>query len=50
MGVEQLRKSGFRGKIVMISKEKQLPYDRIILTKSLRAEASKLNLRNEEFY
>ena len=32
--VESLRQSGFGGKITIISKERHLPYDRTMLTKS----------------
>jgi NADPH-dependent 2,4-dienoyl-CoA reductase/sulfur reductase-like enzyme/nitrite reductase/ring-hydroxylating ferredoxin subunit len=50
---QKLRQEGFQGRLLLISKEKRLPYDRTILSKgylngSLQAEA--LPLRNEDFY
>lgn len=48
--VETLRQEGFSGKIVLVSSEPALPYDRIKLSKMLDAELSKLQLRPESFY
>ncbi|XP_034249300.1 apoptosis-inducing factor 3 isoform X2 [Thrips palmi] len=48
--VETLRQEGFTGKIVMITSERALPYDRIKLSKMLDVEVSKLQLRDESFY
>jgi apoptosis-inducing factor 3 len=50
---QKLRQEGFQGRLVLISKESRLPYDRTILSKgylngNLKAEA--LPLRNEDFY
>lgn len=45
---ETLRKAGFEGRISMISKESQLPYDRTALSKDFKAAA--LGLRPEAFY
>lgn len=47
---ETLRQEGFSGKIILISKENSLPYDRPKLSKALDSKASDLYLRNEEFY
>ncbi len=50
---QKLRQEGFQGRLLLISKEKRLPYDRTILSKgylngSMQAET--LPLRNEDFY
>jgi apoptosis-inducing factor 3 len=50
---QKLRQEGFQGRLLLISKEKRLPYDRTTLSKgylngSLDAEA--LPLRHEDFY
>lgn len=50
---EIMRKSGFQGRLVMISASDKLPYDRTMLSKSyLQGEKSEnaLPLRSEEFY
>lgn len=47
---ETLRQEGFTGKIILITKEKFLPYDRPKLSKALDSKASDLYLRSEEFY
>jgi apoptosis-inducing factor 3 len=51
--VEMLRQKGFQGKIVLISAETNLPYDRTKLSKNYlqgQAEADSLSLRSCEFY
>lgn len=48
--VEQLRESGFKGAIVMLTSEPHLPIDRIKLSKSLKPDVSKILLRPEAFY
>ena len=51
--VEVLRQQGFQGKIVMISAEQMLPYDRTKLSKAYLqgdAESDALPLRSCEFY
>ncbi|KFM77320.1 Apoptosis-inducing factor 3, partial [Stegodyphus mimosarum] len=50
MCAETLRQEGFNGKIILISKEKHLPYDRPKLSKALDSKPSDLYLRNEDFY
>jgi len=48
--VETLRYSGYTGKITFICKEKVLPYDRTLLTKTLPfGDPSKFELRNKEW-
>ena len=47
---EALRQSGFGGKITIISKEKELPYDRTMLTKVvLKSDPSWVTIRSKEF-
>ena len=51
--VEALRQSGFQGKVILVSAEKKLPYDRTKLSKNYlqgKAEADALSLRSCEFY
>jgi nitrite reductase/ring-hydroxylating ferredoxin subunit len=47
---EMIRRDGFRGRIVIVTKEDVLPYDRCVLSKNVIAEADKLGLRSQEFY
>ncbi|RUS78071.1 hypothetical protein EGW08_014151, partial [Elysia chlorotica] len=47
---ETLRQEGFTGKITLVSKETDLPYDRIKLSKTLSVKADELALRKEDFY
>ena len=48
--VETLRKEGFTGRIVMLTNERHLPYDRVVLSKNFKADSSKLELRGPEFF
>ena len=51
--VETLRKQGFQGKVILISAEEKLPYDRTKLSKNYlqgSADADSLSLRSCEFY
>jgi len=48
--VETLRQEGYTGRLVLISSEKWLPYDRIKISKQLNAEGEKLQLRTKAFY
>jgi NADPH-dependent 2,4-dienoyl-CoA reductase/sulfur reductase-like enzyme/nitrite reductase/ring-hydroxylating ferredoxin subunit len=52
MAAETLRAEGFRGRVVMISRESHLPYDRTALSKGyLRSETpGEVALRSEDFY
>jgi len=47
---ETLRNEGFTGRIVLISKEPHLPYDRIKLSKAMTASVESILLRPESFY
>ncbi|HTL90573.1 MAG TPA: FAD-dependent oxidoreductase [Leptolyngbya sp.] len=50
---ETLRVAGYRGRIVMISRDRQLPYDRTDLSKNYftgKLDRDKLELRSPEFY
>ncbi|XP_059621744.1 apoptosis-inducing factor 3 isoform X2 [Phlebotomus argentipes] len=47
---QTLREEGFTGRIVVISKETVLPYDRIKVNKAMDSELEKILLRKQEFY
>jgi len=47
---ETLRQKGFTGRIVMVMKEKLLPYDRVKLSKDLAVNADTLTLRDKTFF
>lgn len=47
---ETLRKNGFRGQIVVLSQENALPYDRVLLSKNVKADAAAFAFRPAEFY
>ncbi|CAE7757133.1 AIFM3 [Symbiodinium pilosum] len=47
---ETLRQEGFTGRIVMITREPHLPYDRVQLSKALDKPVEKLLLRPEGFF
>jgi len=47
---EALRGGGFSGRILLITKENVLPYDRIKLSKSMNAKVESILLRPESFY
>lgn len=48
--VETLRQEGFKGRLVMVSKEDVLPYDRPKLSKKLNATVENIALRPPEWY
>ncbi|GFU00934.1 apoptosis-inducing factor 3 [Nephila pilipes] len=50
MCCETLRQEGFSGKLILISKESNPPYDRPKLSKALENKPSAFHLRSEEFY
>jgi len=47
---ETLRQEGFGGRIVMVTKEPHLPYDRVVLSKNLDKTAEALQLRPPGFF
>jgi NAD(P)H-nitrite reductase large subunit len=47
--VQALIKSGFGGKISLISKENTLPYDRTILSKNLMVQDHHIHIRDNKF-
>ena len=48
--VETLRQNGYKGRIVMVSKEKALPYDRVKVSKAMDLNIEKIQFRTDEFY
>lgn len=48
--VEQLRESGYEGRIRVVSSEPYLPIDRTKLSKALIADPKKVALRSADFY
>ncbi len=53
MAVQTLRSEGFNGKLIMITKEDTLPYDRTALSKKFmtgKAKPEELLLRKEDFF
>ncbi|KAL2717178.1 apoptosis-inducing factor 3 isoform X2 [Vespula squamosa] len=47
---ESLRQEGFTGKIILICKEKVLPYDRVKVSKVMNFDVNKFSLRQPSFY
>lgn len=47
---ETLRQEGFSGRIVMITKEAHLPYDRTLLSKNMEASVDELLIRTPDFF
>ncbi|XP_075710288.1 apoptosis-inducing factor 3-like [Rhinoderma darwinii] len=47
---ETLRQEGYTGRIVMVTREKHIPYDRTKLSKAMNATAVEIYLRPTEFY
>ena len=47
---ETLRQEGFKGRIVIATKENVLPYDRPKLSKALHLTAEEIQLRPPSFY
>lgn len=47
---ETLRQEGFSGQVIIICREKYLPYDRVKLSKQLHFEIEKAQLRTTAFY
>ncbi|XP_017146682.1 apoptosis-inducing factor 3 isoform X1 [Drosophila miranda] len=48
--VETLRQEGFTGRLILVSRENYLPYDRIKISKSMNLDIEQLRFRDEEFY
>lgn len=48
--VEKLRQEGYDGRLVWVTKDSYLPYDRTKLSKSLSSEATSILLRSHQFY
>lgn len=48
--MEALRSGGFKGKVTMITREGHNPIDRTKLSKALMGDASKVELRSDEWY
>ncbi|KAI5784646.1 hypothetical protein EDC01DRAFT_618353 [Geopyxis carbonaria] len=48
--IEGLREKGFKGKIIVLSKESSLPFDRTKLSKTLISDISKLQWRDESYF
>lgn len=47
---ETLRQEGFTGRVVLITQESNLPYDRPKLSKAMDIDPQKIMLRSEDFY
>ena len=47
---ETLRQEGFKGRVVIATKENVLPYDRPKLSKGLHLKAEEIQLRPASFY
>ena len=47
---ETLRKNGFKGKIIVLSQESVVPYDRALLSKNVKSDAATFALRPADFY
>jgi len=48
--VETLRQEGFTGRLILICREKHLPYDRVEIMNSLNKGTNHFCLRDEKFY
>ncbi|SPP78743.1 apoptosis-inducing factor 3 isoform X1 [Drosophila guanche] len=47
---ETLRQEGYTGRLILVSRENYLPYDRIKISKSMHLDIEQLRYRDEEFY
>ncbi|XP_064089762.1 apoptosis-inducing factor 3-like isoform X2 [Macrobrachium nipponense] len=48
--IEKLRQEGFTGRLVLVSQENLLPYNRPKLSKAMDLTADKISLRTQQFY
>lgn len=48
--VERLRQEGFTGRVIMITEEHHLPYDRPKLSKAMHLTPDNISLRTTQFY
>lgn len=48
--METLRQEGFTGRLILISNENVIPYDRPKLSKFMHQTADAMALRSKEFY
>nr|XP_016935309.1 apoptosis-inducing factor 3 [Drosophila suzukii] len=48
--VETLRQEGFTGRLILVCREKHLPYDRVEIMNSLNKDTNHFCLRDEKFY
>lgn len=48
--IEKLRQEGYDGRLILITKDSYLPYDRTKLSKALNSEATSILLRSQQFY
>lgn len=48
--VETLKQEGYSGRLLLITKENYLPYDRTKLSKALGSDINSILLRTQEFY
>ncbi len=48
--IDTLLKSGFGGKITLVSKENTLPYDRTILSKNINVKDQYIHVKNKEYF
>eukprot|EP00127_Corallochytrium_limacisporum_P006079 Clim_evm28s218 gene=Clim_evmTU28s218 len=50
IAAETLRKGGFQGKVIMLTQEANLPYDRVKLSKAMNIDVEKITLRDQTFW
>lgn len=48
--MERLRQEGFTGRLVMVTRENHLPYDRPKLSKAMHLTPDNITLRSDQFY
>eukprot|EP01112_Ceratiomyxa_fruticulosa_P020486 TRINITY_DN6985_c0_g1_i1.p1 TRINITY_DN6985_c0_g1~~TRINITY_DN6985_c0_g1_i1.p1 ORF type:complete len:622 (+),score=147.53 TRINITY_DN6985_c0_g1_i1:98-1963(+) len=50
VAAQTLRQEGFKGRVVLITKEDELPYDRPMLSKQVGIPKEKVTLRDDQFF